>query len=295
MKISVITSYTDPDKRMDPWKEALNCYQNFADEVVVTGQNLKDEFEFSDIGLIFQEGFDKADGDWIVKMDIDTFLHEKDFNKLYSTIKKFSEYPAISLRKFQFFTPNRYHMKSRMAMVVNKKKFKNIKFNGGGDGCDPTFNGILLNENNVPVSLIPFWNYDSVFKTKEIIAKDRARFARAWQRTYGSYGERGGPEPEVAFNSWINMIEERYKKHIFRMPFDNHPSFIKEKLSKLNEHQFGNDLFGVDKSFKRGPQDYLSAINEMYFHEVILHLKSSYKKNNFYPRPDTGIHRPGLK
>ena len=146
MKISVITSYTNPEERMDPWKEALECYENFADEVVVTGQNLKDEFEFSDIGLMFQEGFDKAGGDWVVKMDIDTFLHEKDFNKLYSAMKKFSEYPAISLRKFQFFTPERYHMKSRMAMVVNKKKFKNIKFNGGGDGCDPTLNGILLNE-----------------------------------------------------------------------------------------------------------------------------------------------------
>ena len=49
---------------------------------------------------------------------------------------------------------------------------------------------------------------------------------------------RGGPESETAFNSWINMIEERYKKHIFNMPFDNHPSFIKEKLLKLNDHQF---------------------------------------------------------
>ena len=289
MKISVITSYTNPEERMDPWKEALECYENFADEVVVTGQNLKDEFEFSDIGLMFQEGFDKAGGDWVVKMDIDTFLHEKDFNKLYSAMKKFSEYPAISLRKFQFFTPERYHMKSRMAMVVNKKKFKNIKFNGGGDGCDPTLNGILLNEKNVPVSLVPFWNYDSVFKTKEIIAKDRARFARAWKRTYGNYGDRGGPESETAFNSWINMIEERYKKHIFNMPFDNHPSFIKEKLLKLNDHQFGNDLFGIDKSIKRSFKDYLSAINEMYINEVILYLKSSYKKNNFHLKLDHDV------
>ena len=105
MKISVITSFTNPEERMDPWREALNCYENFADEVVVTGQNLKEEFEFSDIGLMFQEGFDKASGDWVVKLDIDTFLHEKDFNDLYSAMKKFNEYPAISLRKFQFFTP----------------------------------------------------------------------------------------------------------------------------------------------------------------------------------------------
>ncbi len=270
---------------MDPWSEALNCYENFADEVVVTGQDLKEEFKFSDIGLMFQEGFDKADGDWVIKMDIDTLIHEKDFKDLYDTLKKFRDYPAISLRKFQFFNPNRYHMKSRMAMVVNKKKFNNIKFNGGGDGCDPTLNGVLLNENNVPVSMIPFWNYDSVFKTKDVIASDRARFARAWYRTYGSYGDRGGPEPEVAFNAWIEMIEKRYKKHIYKMPLDKHPSFIIEKISKLNNHHFGYDLFGISESINRNPKDYLSAINEMYLNEVRLFLKNINKKNYFHKEP----------
>ena len=85
------------------------------------------------------------------------------------------------------------------------------------------------------------------------------------------------------------MIEERYKKHIFNMPFDNHPSFIKEKLLKLNDHQFGNDLFGIDKSIKRSFKDYLSAINEMYINEVILYLKSSYKKNNFHLKLDHDV------
>ena len=282
MKISVITSFTNPEKRMDPWKEALKCYESFADEVVVTGQDLKEEFEFSDIGIMFQEGFEKAKGDWVVKMDIDTLLHEKDFNELYNTMKKFRDYPAISLRKFQFFSPDRYHMKSRMAMVVNKKKFKNIKFNGGGDGCDPTINGVLLNEKNIPISQIPFWNYDSVFKTKDIIAKDRSRFARDWHRTYGSYGDRGGPDPETALNSWINMIEERYKKHIFKMPLNKHPSFIKEKIAKLDYSQFGDNLFGISNSIKRNPIDYFSALNEMYFNEVILFLNKPYKKNNIF-------------
>ena len=39
MKISIFTSYTDPERRMDPWKEALDCYKDFADEVVVVGQS----------------------------------------------------------------------------------------------------------------------------------------------------------------------------------------------------------------------------------------------------------------
>ena len=59
MKISVFTTYTDPEKRNDPWKEALNCYEDFADEVVVTGQNWPYEFSWELIGETFQEGFEK--------------------------------------------------------------------------------------------------------------------------------------------------------------------------------------------------------------------------------------------
>ena len=157
-------------------------------------------------------------------------------------------------------------MKSRMAMVVNKKKFKNIKFNGGGDGCDPTLNGILLNERNVPVSLVPFWNYDSVFKTKEIIAKDRSRFARAWQRTYGNYGDRGGPEPETAFNSWINMIEERYAKHIFNLSISDHPVYVQEKIRNLKNSQFGFDAFGLKQTIKKSKLEYLRYFKNKLFH-----------------------------
>ena len=66
-----------------------------------------------------------------------------------------------------------------------------------------------------------------------------------------SYGDRGGPEPEEAFNAWIKMIEERYKKHIYRMPTDEHPSFMLEKISKLNNNQFGHNLFGLGETIKR--------------------------------------------
>ena len=29
---------TNPELRMDPWKEALSCYEDFADEVVTVGK-----------------------------------------------------------------------------------------------------------------------------------------------------------------------------------------------------------------------------------------------------------------
>ncbi len=281
MKISIITSYTDPETRMDPWKESVACYEKLADEVIVLGENFKKEFAFSDFGPMFDDGFNKASGDWVIKMDIDTIIHEKDFDSLYASMKTYKDYPALSMRKFQFFTPYRFHTKSRMGMVLNKKRFKNVKFNGGGDGCDPTVNGIHIDEKNVPRVKIPFWNYDSTFKTKEVISEDRARFARAWHRTFGDYGNRGGPDPEVAFDAWYKMVNERFSKHVFKASISDHPIFIQSKLKSLNENHFGFNLFGLNEKVKRSPLNYFDAIQERYLSEFKLLLNSHTKIDQF--------------
>ena len=36
MKLSIFTSMTNPQERNDPWKEALECYNDFADEVIMS-------------------------------------------------------------------------------------------------------------------------------------------------------------------------------------------------------------------------------------------------------------------
>ena len=50
---------------------------------------------------------------------------------------------------------------------------------------------------NAPYLNVPIFQYDSIFRTKEIISKDRARFANAWFDYFGDWGDRGGPTPEV--------------------------------------------------------------------------------------------------
>ena len=44
--LSIFTSMTQPEKRKDPWNESLSCYEDFADEVVVVGENWPEEFEW---------------------------------------------------------------------------------------------------------------------------------------------------------------------------------------------------------------------------------------------------------
>ena len=234
---------TNPEERMDPWKEALDCYSYFSEDLVTVGQDWEEEFKWRKIGQVFQEGFEKSNGDWVLNMALDMFLHEKDRDKLYYYLKKYEDEPALALPKLKFYDPYRYQISYFETILLNKKKFKNIKLNGGPDLCIPTLNGKLLEAPNVKVLKIPLFNYDTTFRTKEVIAKDRARFARAWFREFNSYDDRGGSTPEKAFNAWFSMIDERYKNHTNKFQIDNHPYFINNYLQKLNIVHFCFDLF----------------------------------------------------
>ena len=45
-------------------------------------------------------------------------------------------------------------------------------------------------------------------------SKRSARFARAWERQFGNFGNKGGTPS--AFDAWFSMIKERYPKHTFK-------------------------------------------------------------------------------
>ena len=49
MKISIFTSMTNPEERKDPWKEAIQCYEDLADELI-TVEIVGREFKFDHIG-----------------------------------------------------------------------------------------------------------------------------------------------------------------------------------------------------------------------------------------------------
>mgnify|MGYP000097027056 CR=1 FL=1 len=76
-KLSISTSYTNPEERMDPWREALTCYNDLADEVVRSGENWPYEFSWDHIGKTFHSGFQQCKTDWVIRMDLDYFFHEE--------------------------------------------------------------------------------------------------------------------------------------------------------------------------------------------------------------------------
>ena len=268
-KLSIFTTMTKPDERMDPWEEALNCYNYFTNNVRIVGEDWPEEFSFEIIGKIFQKGFDESNSEWVIRMDIDYFFHEKYKKKLLNSLDKYSDEVALAFPQYQFFTPDRYQIKTRLCLALNKNKFPSIKFNGGGDLCLPTLNNKVLLPKDVKNINIPIYQYDSMFRTKQIIEIDRARFARAWYRRFGDYSDRGGPTPDEAFRAWKKMIDERYVKHTFKMPIEKHPVFIQEKLRTITYEQFGFDAFGLKDNTKRSFIDYLKGYKEKYYNPIV--------------------------
>ena len=65
----------NPEERMDPWREALECYKSITSDIVIVGQDLEQEFKWDDLGKMFQEGFDKSEGDWVINLSIDMLLY----------------------------------------------------------------------------------------------------------------------------------------------------------------------------------------------------------------------------
>ena len=72
------------------------------------------------------------------------------FLKSEGFLNKYSTSPAIAFPQYQIFTPDRYQLKTKICLALNKKEFPEIKLNGGGDLVLPTLNGKLIEVSDVP-------------------------------------------------------------------------------------------------------------------------------------------------
>lgn len=255
MKISLFTTCSNPIKRQDPIIEALNCYVDLADEVVVIdgGQekidydwvlenpkirqikyNWPKKFDWEFIGQQFQRGYEACTGDWVIRMDLDMFIHEKDMDAIKAILQTHSEAPAISFFKKQFYLVDRFNVKSRMVVCVNKKKYGDrIRFDSGGDLCQPSLDGKEILHNEVPFSGIPIYNYDFSFKSLDVINKDWPRFRNAWNKKFNK-----------DMGEFKDMVVGRYKARQWeKIPIEAHPKYIKDKIITINGKQLGYNLF----------------------------------------------------
>lgn len=262
MKLSIFTTVSNPDGRGDNWKDALNCYLELADEVVAvdgdfTNGQVEDhgslkfvnhrwpkEFDWAFIGQQFQRGYEAATGDWVIHADLDFVFHEKDFATIRAAMEAHPDAPALSFYKHQFILPDRYNLKSRLVIMVNKGKFGDrIRFDSGGDLCQPSLDGKELKPDDVPEIRVPFYNYEKLTKTKPQIQDDAARMERAYYRHFGkqlySTSERG------AYEGLIEMMVGRFNKPQKEIPLSEHPKFVQDTIRNLSPDQWGFNGFGL--------------------------------------------------
>lgn len=261
--LSIFTTVTNPRERGDPYYEALSCYKDLADEVVVVnggGQitehsgvkyvNRKwpTEFEWPFIGQQFQRGYQACTGDAVIHADLDFIFHEKDFEDIRSAAQLMldNNLPAMSFYKYQFVLPDRYNLKSRLVIMVNKRDYGDrIRFDSGGDLCQPSLDGKYLSPDAVPQSKLGFYNYEKPTKTKEQIEDDAGRMERAYKKHFGRNQYRRLDGGESAYNGWYEAQKGKFNKPQEQVAFDNHPIYMQSVIKNLQPWQFGFSGFGI--------------------------------------------------
>lgn len=265
MKLSIFTTGKNPVSRGDLFDEPLSCYNELADEVVYVdgsgdlpnGQHgdlcyvWPKEFSWELIGQQFQRGYEACTGDVVIHADLDFIFHEKHFRSIRQAAQRMLDehQPAVSFFKYQFILPDRYNLKSRLVIMVNKKDFGNrIKFDGGGESdlCQPSLDGKLIKADNIPESGIPFYNYEKIIKSKEQIMNDVGRMERAYKKHFGKtqYGSDGTDKD--AFNKWYQAQIGKLQKPHEHISIDQHPKYMKETILNLKPEQFGYSAFGYE-------------------------------------------------
>lgn len=264
MKLSIFTTYTNPMDRGDNPFPALKCYEELADEVIVIDGSNKDgetplsnaqivwspwpqEFSWKLIGNQFQKGYEACTGDVVIHADLDFLFHENDFEAIKQAAQRMLDEhePATSFFKHQFILPDRYNLKSRLVIMVNKRDFGDrIKFDSGGDLCQPSLDGIYISPDSVPECGLPFYNYEKLLKTKEQIADDVGRMERAYERHFGKtqYGSDG--TDEHAYKLWVKAQVGKFSKPQQIIPLSRHPKYIQKTIQSLTPDQWGYDGHG---------------------------------------------------
>lgn len=262
MKLSIFTTATDPEKRGDNYKDALECFAEVADEVVLIngGQRIETatmarqswggryewpkEFDWSFIGEQFTRGYEVCTGDWAIHCDLDMIFHQKDFGKIRQALRDYPTAPAVSFYKHQFILPDRYNLKSRLILAVNKAQYGDrIKFDSGGDLCQPSLDGKEIDLASTPQAGVPFYNYEHLLKTKEQITDDVERMDRAYFRRFGhSLYSR---DNRSAYDGWYEMMAGRFLRPSEEIPLEAHPKYVQETIKNLKPENFGYNGFGL--------------------------------------------------
>jgi hypothetical protein len=206
---------------------------------------------------------------WMVRLDIDTTVHEKDMKYLRRAIAKADRKGKwlVSMRKLQFFKPTRYFKKAYLPLAVDVTKpiaygFDRLHEN---DLCQPIEwdgvstvvqngkaydipSGIGVPENKILKSRrARLFNYDFTFRTDtrsiELLYQIEMAHARFWNKGYeGRTIEKISKESSM--EDFLKLSAGRYARMKKQMPIVKHPKHFQASLENLKPGQWGYDFWG---------------------------------------------------
>jgi hypothetical protein len=267
VKLSIFTTVGNvketPKERGDPYKEAINCYKDLANEVVVVagGKNIKRfdgvkyirydwewEFDWTEIPKHMNAGLEACTGDWVIRMDLDTFFYEDDFDKIRHTLKK-TDKDVVTFEKFNLITTDRVIQKCSIPLAIRNDK--NIKLGKAVDKktdlCWPIYVDKQIDKHLYQGRSVGSQEkcsvhaivYDCTFKTKEQVIKNFWRFSKAHNSYFG--GWQWGENATEAYETFLDMMRGRNKRS---RKFNRHPKYIKKRVNNIKINQFGYNGWG---------------------------------------------------
>lgn len=275
MKLSIITTITNPEERQDPYLESIASYLDIADEVVVVNGgrptrmedfqtktkiiNLPwpEKWNWKELPIHLNAGLEAATGDWVIKMDIDQMFHENDIAEIRRRLSEIDK-PCATFQKMSVLPHDTFLQKGEVVLAINKKvNSKSICFGVDSseytDLCRPIYHTSTQNE--VPygkvVSFeecgrtgISIWNFDYTFKTQEVTKKEFLKFSLAYEKFFGM--TKWGHTEDQAFEVFMEMMQTRYRQAVYKITDDSViPKYIRKKYNELNDKQFGHSGWGL--------------------------------------------------
>lgn len=275
--IGVHVTITNPDKQGYAWKEAIENYLQFADQVVVVDGGSdkhvidwlktnyldivelpwpQDKWHWSELPKHNQAGYEALDTDWTMRMDIDYLIHENDHKDLRYILEKLGKenWLIASVMKKVILNRNKYYKKCSLPIIINKSRAdKGIAYGYNpdvrSDWCFPINpkkqdeNGVWTGTEIDPALVyrtgISCWDYDYFFRTKEQAKERFWKFSQGWNTATGRWD--WGKDEEDAFKMFCKMGRGRLSKDIYDMSMDSHPTAIRSRIKNMPVEQWGNN------------------------------------------------------
>ncbi len=283
MKLSIVTTITNPDKYQYAWREALLNFCSLADEVVVVngGESISlldfsgklkkscdlkevllpwpEEWHWRELPLHLNAGLAAASGDWVLKMDIDYLIHEADFPSIRAALEAWAEVPIISFVKLLVVNRFRSFEKTILPFCINKRLMgEKIQFGEcvteKTDWCYPLLvsgkrpdgvpQGVKVPEQMARCCGIRIWDYDYFFRAADVAQSEFWRFAKAYAT---AFDKSWGDTQDRAWEIFCKQYRGRLRKFLFPLLIESHPEVIRDRIRMMKPEEFGYDNWGEFK------------------------------------------------